>query len=199
MSRTVITRQLEIWRRAFGRGVYPHQLRWLLDLPGRGLILSADTLAARLPLRPDAMVLEVGSGSGYYSAAVAQRVPAGQLTLLDVQPQMLTACADKLCQLGISNFRTQQADAKSLPFEDDSFDVIFMVTVFGEIEDRASFLAEAYRVLKADGVLSITEHHPDPDFEPAPVVAATLKGYGLLPLQKLGCRWAYTMNAVKAR
>ena len=54
-------------------------------------------------------------------------------------------------------------------------------------------------MLKPDGVLSITEHHPDPDFESAQAVAAGLQAHGFEPLQQLGWRWAYTLNAVPRR
>lgn len=192
-----ISERIGIWSRAFGRGVYPHQMTWFLDLPGRGLIMSARTVAGRLPVKPDARVLEIGPGSGYYSVQVAKRVPDGDITLLDVQPEMLEKSASKLKAAGISNFTTKQADAKLLPFESESFDLIFLVTVFGEIEGRASFLSEASRVLKANGVLSITEHHPDPDFESADAVSVCLQQHGFMPLQKFGWRWAYTLNAVK--
>ena len=189
--------QTGIWSRAFGRGVCPHQMTWILDLPGRGLIMSAKTVAERLPVRPDAQVLEVGCGSGYYSVEVARRIPQGTLTLLDIQQEMLEKSASKLKAAGISNVLTQVSDGKSLPFENASFDAVFLVTVFGEIEDRESFLLEAARVLKANGILSITEHHPDPDFEGALEVTACLQKHGFVPLQKLGWRWAYTLNASK--
>jgi ubiquinone/menaquinone biosynthesis C-methylase UbiE len=187
--------KLRTLTRAFGRGVFPHQMTWVLDLPGRGLIMSPRTVAGRLPVRPDAQVLEVGAGSGYYSEAVARRIPDGHLTLLDIQPEMLAKCAEKLRAAGIENFSTQPADGKSLPFADNSFDALFLVTVFGEIEAREAFLSEAHRVLRPQGVLSITEHHPDPDFEPAQDVVDCLRANGFVLLQKLGWRWAYTLNA----
>jgi len=192
-----LSERIGIWRRGLGRGVFPHQLTWILDLPGRHLIMSPETVAGRLPVKPDARVLEIGPGSGYYSVEVAKRIPDGHLTLLDIQPAMLEKTASKLTAAGISNFDTQLPSDESLPFESGSFDAIFMVTVFGEIEGRESFLAEATRVLKADGVLSITEHHPDPDFESAEAIADCLQGYGFVPLQKLGWRWAFTLNATK--
>lgn len=193
-----LRQQLAIWSRAFGRGVFPHQMSWFLDLPGRGLILSAGTVAGRLPVRPDAQVLEIGPGSGYYSLAVARRIPQGSLSLLDIQPEMLDKCARKLAAAGISNFSTHASDGGALPFEDARFDAIFMVTVFGEIEARAAFLSEAARVLKPGGVLSITEHHPDPDFENAEQVREQLRQHGFVPTQQLGWRWAYTINATLA-
>lgn len=192
-----LAEQLSLWSRAIGRGVFPHQMAWMLELPGRGAIMSATTVADRLPLKPNARVLEVGPGSGYYSVRVAQRIPDGELTLLDIQQAMLDKSADKLRAAGLSNFVTQQSDGQSLPFEDQTFDAIFLVTVFGEIDARDAFLDEAVRVLKTDGVLSITEHHPDPDFEPADTVEACVAAHGLTPVQRLGWRWAYTVNAVK--
>lgn len=193
-----LSEQMGVLTRAFSRGVFPHQLSWFLDLPGRGLIMSARTVAERLPVKPNASVLEIGPGSGYYSAEVARRIPEGNLTLLDIQERMLEKTASKLTAEGITNFSTRQADGKSLPFETGTFDAVFLVTVFGEIEGRASFLEEAARVLKKDGVLSITEHHPDPDFENAEELAASLEKHGFVPLQKLGWRWAYTLNASKS-
>jgi ubiquinone/menaquinone biosynthesis C-methylase UbiE len=192
-----LSEQLGLWSRTLGRGVFPHQMTWILDLPGRGLIMSAKTVAERLPVRPDAQVLEIGPGSGYYSVEVAKRIPEGSLTLVDIQQEMLEKSASALRAAGITNFSTRQSNGKALPFEDGAFDAVFLVTVFGEIRERESFLREAARVLKDKGILSITEHHPDPDFENAREVAACLKRHGFVPLQKLGWRWAYTLNASK--
>lgn len=190
---------LDLCRRAVGRGVFPHQMAWILDLPGRGVILSARTVADRLGLRPDARVLEVGPGSGHFSVEVARRVPEGSLALLDVQPEMLEKAARRLRAAGLANVSTHPADGAALPFEDGAFDAIFLVTVFGEIERQDDFLAEAARVLKGGGVLSITEHHPDPDFEPADLVSAALRRHGFEPSAPQGWRWAYTVNATKPK
>ena len=186
-----------VWPRALGRGAFPHQMSWILDLPGREAIMSARMVADRLPVRPDARVLEIGPGSGYYSVQVARKIPDGELTLLDIQQPMLDKSAERLHAAGRTNFTTRQSDGKALPFDNGSFDAVFLVTVFGEIDARDSFLDEAARVLKPGGVLSITEHHPDPDFEPAEEVEACLVAHGFAPVQRLGWRWAYTVNATR--
>lgn len=192
-----IVSSLRMLKSAFGRGVFPHQMSWILDLPGRGLIMSAKTVATRLPVAQDARVLEVGAGSGYYSIEAAKRVPEGELAVLDIQQGMLDKTAARLSEAGISNFSTHLSDGELLPFDDASFDAIFLVTVFGEIEAQNSFLDEARRVLKDGGYLSITEHHPDPDFEPAAAIASLVEQHGFDTAEKLGWRWAYTLNAVK--
>lgn len=190
------TEYVGIWKRALGKGVFPHQLTWILDLPGRGLIMSARTVASRLPVAPEAAVLEIGPGSGYYSVAAARRVPDGHLHLLDIQQGMLDQSAAKLRAAGVHNFSTHLSDGQALPFDTASLDAIFLVTVFGEIEARDCFLREAHRVLKPGGILSITEHHPDPDFESAEEVKESARAHKFVPVQKLGWRWAYTLNLV---
>ncbi|WP_370263896.1 class I SAM-dependent methyltransferase [Limnobacter sp.] len=197
--RDQLQEQFQTWSRAFGRGVFPHQMTWILDLPGRGLIMSPSTVANRLPVAPNAHVLEIGAGSGFYSVEVARKIPNGLLTLLDIQPEMLSKCEERLRAAGLHNFKTQLADGKALPFPDASFDAIFMVTVLGEIEQQESFLSEAWRVLKPNGIVSVSEHHPDPDFENAEDVANQLLAHGFTPLQTLGWRWAYTLNASKSK
>jgi ubiquinone/menaquinone biosynthesis C-methylase UbiE len=192
-----LSEQMSLWSRTFGRGVFPHQMAWFLDLPGRGLIMSAKTVAKRLPIASDAKVLEIGPGSGYYSLEVAKRIPNGNLSLLDIQEEMLNKSTKKLQAAGISNFTTHQSDGKALPFAANSFDAMFLVTVFGEIEMRDSFLSEAHRVLKIGGILSITEHHPDPDFEDFDTVSANVQSHGFELIQQFGWRWAYTLNARK--
>src|SRR5918993_186638 len=85
------------------RGVFPHEMSFLLDLPWRNVMLSPRRLAARLPLTAASRVLEVGAGSGFYSAEVARAIPNGRLELLDLQPEMLRKARRKLEAAGLTN------------------------------------------------------------------------------------------------
>src|SRR5450759_3470028 len=87
-------------RRLTGPGVFPYQFSGLLLSPLRRLILSPEALAERLRLTETAVVLEVGSGPGYFSGAVARRLPRGHLELLDVQPEMLEQARVRLDRAG---------------------------------------------------------------------------------------------------
>jgi len=150
-------------RRLAGPGVYPHQFAGLLLSPLRRLVLSPEALAARLPLTETARVLEVGCGPGYFSIAVARRLPHGHLELLDLQPEMLERARARLGGAGIHNVGFTVADAVRLPFADETFDGAFLVTVLGEVGDRAAALAELGRVLRPAGWLCIAEQAGDPD------------------------------------
>ena len=176
------------------RGVFPHEMSFFLDLPWRNALLSPRTLAARLPLTATSRVLEVGAGSGFYSAEVARAVPDGRLELLDLQPEMLEKAGRKLEARGLSNVGYTAADAGLLPFGDEDFDLIFLVAVLGEIADRSAFLREAHRVLKIGGVLSVSEHLPDPDFSPRARVRSLVEKGGFKLVGRSGAWWSYTAN-----
>lgn len=182
---------MDTLKRAVGRGVFPHQFAWLLDLPWRRFVLSRDQLIARLSLCGSEVVLEVGAGSGYYSAAIGEQVR--RLIVSDLQREMIIKARQRLQTTRLMADYVA-ASATALPFLDDTFDRIVLVTVFGEIEDQTEFLREARRTLKADGLLSISEHLPDPDFTPQGRLEAVLSAAGFRVATSFGTPWAYTVN-----
>jgi ubiquinone/menaquinone biosynthesis C-methylase UbiE len=181
-------------KRTLGRGVFPHEMSFFLELPWRKVMLSPQKLVARLALTDTSRVLEVGAGSGFYSVEVARRVSRGRLELLDLQPEMLWKSRRKLVAEGVTNVGYALADAGLLPFTPNSFDALFLVAVLGEVASQKAFLREARRVLKPEGILSISEHLPDPDFSPAAQVQALVEKEGFEFVERHGGRWSYTVN-----
>ena len=189
-----IARRVDDWRRAFGRGVFPAPFAWILELPWRRLVLSPELLVSRLALRPGSSVLELGAGSGYYSVAVAREPDVARLTLFDLQPAMLARCRRALANAGSADIALVVGDCAALPFADGTFDVVYMVTVLGEVHDRAACLRGIRRALKPDGLLSISEHLPDPDFVPLGALQCEAAAEGFALERWRGRSWAYTAD-----
>lgn len=103
----------------------------------------------------DGRVLEIGIGTGHSFAYY----PAGaDVIATEPDPHMLRRARKRLQELGIGNIEVQQAPAEQLPFEDASFDHVVSTLVLCSVDDQARALAEARRVLKADGTLRFWEH-----------------------------------------
>ena len=151
------------YERLTGRGTYPVEYASGLLNPLRNLIAPASRVIDRLSLRPTDQILELGCGPGYFSPAAAHRLTRGHITLFDVQQGMIDIATRRLRGRGFTNFTAVQGNAESLPFADLSFNVVFMVTVLGEIEDGAAAVREIARVLASGGLLSVTEQWGDPD------------------------------------
>ena len=178
--------------RTLGRGVFPHQFSFLLEIPARRLVLSPRELIRRLGLTRQDRVLEIGSGSGYYSTQIAANCRT--LVLLDLQPEMLRKARSRVARAGVQPVGFVSADASRLPFERESFDVVCMVAVFGEVSRRSELILDIHRILKPNGILSISEHLPDPDFTRLSRLTAhvLLSGFELE-----GCAgpwWSYTAS-----
>lgn len=189
-----MARLLNAVKRAFARGVFPYQFAWVLELPWRRLVLSPEVLSARLPLHLTADVLEIGSGSGYYSAALAGNVPRGNLRLLDLQHEMVSRSVAKCAARGLTNVSYAVGNAAALPFRDHQLDAVCMVTVLGEISDRDSAVRAVARVLRPGGILSVSEHLPDPDFVPFRKLRAEIEAAGFTLDARFGSALAYTAN-----
>jgi ubiquinone/menaquinone biosynthesis C-methylase UbiE len=97
----------------------------------------------------DKKVLDVGAGTGRLSLPMANR--GASVTALDVSPKMLEIIKRKN-----SKIQTVVGGAESLPFENNSFDVVTAVFLIVHLKDPTRFFDEAYRVLKDRGILVVT-------------------------------------------
>jgi len=104
----------------FGRGLFPHQLSFVLGSALRRFVLSPGELADRLHLKESSRVLEVGPGPGYFSVEVARRLPQGRLELFDLQREMLEQARRRLERAGLHNVGFTQGDACNLPYGESS-------------------------------------------------------------------------------
>ena len=141
-------------------------LNILKGLASRGGLFPqqfAFTLLRRLELKEDYHVLEIGPGPGYFSLGVARAIPRGLLVLADIQQEMLDQAVKRLAGKGIKNIRFHLCNGTDFPFRSESFDVIFMVAVLGEIEDEEGYLSECFRLLRPGALLSISEQAGDAD------------------------------------
>jgi ubiquinone/menaquinone biosynthesis C-methylase UbiE len=107
--------------------------------------------------------MEVGSGPGYFSAEIARVIPDGKLILTDIQEEMLELARKRLSRKRITNIEYHLCNGIDIPFEDNKFDLIYMVTVLGEVENKEQYIREIFRILKPGGVLSISEQAGGPD------------------------------------
>jgi ubiquinone/menaquinone biosynthesis C-methylase UbiE len=95
--------------------------------------------------------LEVGAGTGYFGLNLARAGVINELTCTDISAGMVEQLGANAKLLGLENVETICADAESLPFDDDSFDLVFGHAVLHHLPDLDRTFAEFRRVLAPGG------------------------------------------------
>jgi ubiquinone/menaquinone biosynthesis C-methylase UbiE len=97
--------------------------------------------------------LEIGAGTGYFSLNLLAGGHVDRVTATDIAPGMLDALERNAAELGLEA-ETVVCDAESLPFEDESFDLVLGHAVLHHIPDLDRAFAEFERVLRPGGVVA---------------------------------------------
>lgn len=103
-------------------------------------------------------VLDIGCGVGVDTIFSANMVgPLGKVVGIDLIADMLERAKSNLEMTNLENVIFIKETAEKLNFPDKSFDVVISNGVFNLIPDKAGAVAEAFRVLKADGRILIAD------------------------------------------
>ena len=117
-----------------------------------------DAAIARAYLRPEMVVADVGSGTGFMAAGIAPLVAKvyavdGSAAMLEVGRQNLGG--QNLG--GLSNVEQRLADGAALPFDDASLDAVFANMYLHHMLDPLAAIREMARLLKPGGRLVVTD------------------------------------------
>ena len=105
---------------------------------------------------PDTRVLDVGCGTGNYAAALSEATNC-RVSGVDPSGQMLERARGAAPWESLA-----QGSAESLPWVDDSFDVVMSTDVIHHVGDRDAYFREAARLLRPGGhLVTVTDSHDD--------------------------------------
>jgi ubiquinone/menaquinone biosynthesis C-methylase UbiE len=184
----------------------PPSLSFVLENPVTEMFVGAARLLERAELGPGMRVLDAGCGPGRLAVTAARRVlPGGEVVAFDSQEAMLDRLEERLEHERVDNVRSVRGELgangaqEGQLLENEAFDRVLLVMVFGEIRGRERALCELYRATKAGGLFSVTEAIGDPDYHGRVTVRREVEAAGFR-LWRLYDGWvSYTMNFVKPR
>jgi SAM-dependent methyltransferase len=133
-----------------------YDAKWGIDFGETGceqVRLKLDKALGGLGGRTFGEGLEIGSGTGYFSLNLLQLGVIEQLTATDISAGMLSRLAGTAEALGLEA-QTVETEAEQLPFEAESFDLVFGHAVLHHIPDLQRAFSEFRRVLRPGGVIA---------------------------------------------
>ncbi|MGI9018025.1 MAG: class I SAM-dependent methyltransferase [Euzebya sp.] len=130
--------------------------KWSISFDKRCIDYAVGRFARALHGKPQHFekVLEVGCGTGFFLLNLAQAGYIGQAHATDISEQMVRVCVANGQRLGIE-VTAKQADAESLPFPDNTFDLVMGHAFIHHVPDLQTAFSEFRRVLKPGGRLLI--------------------------------------------
>ena len=110
----------------------------------------------------DDVALDVATGGGHTALAIAPHVR--EIIASDLTPRMLEAAEEHLRGQGVENARFELADAESMPFANESFDIVTCRIAPHHFGDISAFAREVARILRPGGRFVLMDSiSPDDD------------------------------------
>jgi predicted methyltransferase len=141
--------------------------RWakVFDDPARDAWQKPHEVIQALQLQPDAVVADIGAGTGYFSMRLAHMVPQGKVYAVDAEPDMVAYLKRRAGEAKLANVHAVQATADS-PRLPEKVDVILLVDVYHHIGNRARYFSRLRESLKRGGRLAIVDFRMDAPMGP---------------------------------
>lgn len=102
-------------------------------------------------------VLEAGCGVGAQTIILARNSPDAKFTAVDLSEESLRTAKERVSSQGFTNVTFHQSDIFHLPYEENSFDHLFLCFVLEHLPDPLEALQCLRRVLKRGGTITVIE------------------------------------------
>ncbi len=156
-------------RDGIGKFFHGREISHVMGHPGIGWLERDDREKEEAPMKAvrmmdlsgDAVIADIGAGSGYYSFRISPLVPAGRVVAVDIQQEMLDFLSKRSGELSITNVRPHLGAVDDVKLPPDSLDAVLMVDAYHEFSHPAEMLASISKALKPGGKLYMLEYRAE--------------------------------------
>jgi predicted methyltransferase len=132
----------------------------VFDDPKRDVWQKPHEVIQALALKPDAVVVDIGSGTGYFATRFAHMVPKGRVYGVDTEPDMVKYLAGRVKKEGLKNVVAVQAKPGD-PKLPGKADLVILVDVYHHVEDRERYFGKLRDSLKPGGRVAVIDFRMD--------------------------------------
>jgi predicted methyltransferase len=121
-----------------------------------------DKVVAALPIpSQEAVIAEIGAGSGYFTRRLALAVPQGKVYAVDVDTEFESYLLERREQWGTPNIEPHLAHYDDPVLPPQAIDLVFSANTYAFIRTRIDYFRKIHNVLRPGGTLAIIDFRPD--------------------------------------
>lgn len=125
---------------------------------------EADIVMARAGVAPGMSVADIGAGNGYYTERLSEKVgPAGRVLAQDIDPGAIEALATRVQRERLDNVSVITGEPADPHLPPESFDRIFLIHMYHEVEEPYAFLWHLRPALKPEGQVVVVDRDAPTD------------------------------------
>lgn len=128
----------------------------IFDDPARDEWQKPDEVIRALKLAPEALVADIGAGTGYFAVRFARAVPKGRVYGVDTEPDMVRYLAERAKREGVGNLTAVAAQPND-PGIPAAVDLAILVDTYHHVPDRERYFRNLQKSLKPKGRLAIID------------------------------------------
>jgi predicted methyltransferase len=137
------------------------------DDPKRDAWQKPHDVIQALNLKPDAVIADIGAGTGYFAMRFAHMTPQGRVYGIDTEPDMVKYLAARAKKENINNLTAVAAEPGN-PQLPEKADLIILVDVYHHVEKREQYFRQLQQSLKPDGRVAVIDFRMDSPEGPPP-------------------------------
>ena len=141
--------------------VMGHQgLNWL-ERDEREMEEAPSRAIALLDLSQDAVIADIGAGSGYYSFRISPLVPKGKVIAVDIQQEMLDLLETESAKREVINVQPHLGAIDDIQLPPGTLDAALMVDSYHEFSHPIEMLTSLHKALKPGGKIYLLEYRAE--------------------------------------
>ncbi|QFI56296.1 class I SAM-dependent methyltransferase [Aeromonas simiae] len=162
----------------------PERLSLVFDSAEREQWQRSSAILARMALPPDAVVADLGAGTGYFTQLLLEQLPKGRVHAIDSEPAMVDYLGRRFAGEGRVSVHQSQPDDPCLPA---GVSQLLVANVYRFIAARGPFLAQLHRQMAVDCRGLLVDLHSPQAAVSAEQAAAEVTAAGFV-VDELECR-----------
>jgi ubiquinone/menaquinone biosynthesis C-methylase UbiE len=124
----------------------------------RDRVGEAEQVMEMAGVKPGMSVADVGAGEGYYTVRLARVVgPRGRVLAEDIVPDVRDELSDRVQRERLDNVAVKLGTAENPMLPAGSFDRLFLVHMYHEVQSPYAFLWHLREGVKPDGLVVVVE------------------------------------------